>query len=41
MRAQSGYDRDVESYMRTYLSRFPTGRQAAQYRQYLVAHSGG
>jgi pSer/pThr/pTyr-binding forkhead associated (FHA) protein len=41
MRATSGYERDVESNMRTYLSRFPAGRQAGAYRQYLVAHSGG
>lgn len=41
MRSSSGYDRDVESTMRTYLARFPTGRQVGVYRQYLVAHSGG
>jgi pSer/pThr/pTyr-binding forkhead associated (FHA) protein len=41
MRAVGGYDRDVENNMRTYLGRFPSGRMAAQYRQYLVAHSGG
>ncbi len=35
-----GHDRDVETNMRLYLSRFPTGRQAAAYRQYLVAHAG-
>jgi len=41
MRTSGGYDRDVEANMRTYLARFPTGRQAGAYRQYLVAHSGG
>jgi len=41
MRQIGGMDRDVESHMRTYLDRFPSGRMAAQYRQYLVAHSGG
>jgi hypothetical protein len=38
MRAQHGYDRDVEALMRTYLSRFPSGRQASQYRVYLIEH---
>jgi hypothetical protein len=41
MRQIGGMDRDVEGHMRTYLDRFPSGRMAAQYRQYLVAHSGG
>jgi pSer/pThr/pTyr-binding forkhead associated (FHA) protein len=41
MRQLGGMDRDVEGHMRTYLDRFPSGRMAAQYRQYLVAHSGG
>lgn len=36
----AGRDRDVDANMRLYLSRFPTGRQAAAYRQYLVAHAG-
>lgn len=40
MRARSGFEREVESTMRAYLTRFPTARQAAAYRQYLVAHSG-
>jgi ABC transport system ATP-binding/permease protein len=41
MRASTGYDREIESSMRAYVTRFPTGRQVSSYRQYLVAHSGG
>lgn len=38
MRALGGYSREVERAMREYQLRFPTGRQAAPYRLYLIEH---
>jgi hypothetical protein len=40
MRSASGYEREIETHMRTYLSRFPRARLSGVYRAYLVAHSG-
>jgi hypothetical protein len=38
LRAVGGHDADVDRRMREYLAQFPTGRMAAQYRQFLIAH---
>jgi hypothetical protein len=38
LRAVRAPEAEIQQRMREYLMRFPTGRMAAQYRQYLVAH---
>lgn len=38
LRATGGPEADVMAQMREYLGRFPSGRMATQYRQFLLAH---